>query len=139
MPEALVDANVLLRHLTGQPPGLTRRAAEIMQAAEQGRFSLVVTPLTLAECVWVLETSYRKPREAITDALLALLEAPGIIARERDVVLAALGFYRNTPRLDFADAYLAGVATRAGPPQIVSFDEGLRRIPGLSVLSSPGT
>ena len=138
MPEVLVDANVLLRHLTGAPPALARRAGEIMHAAEQGQFSLVVTPLTLAECVWVLETSYRKPREAIADALLILLQAPGIVAREQDAVVAALSFYRNTPHLDFADAYLAGVATRVGPARIASFDERLRLIPGISMISRLG-
>lgn len=138
MAEVLVDANVLLRHLTGQPPALARRAGEIMEAAEQGRLSLVVTPLTLAECVWVLETSYRKSRQAIADALLILLRAPGIVARERDVVTAALSFYRNTPRLDLADAYLAAVATLVGPARLATFDEGFRRIPGLSVLPHPG-
>ncbi len=138
MSEVLVDANVLLRHLTGQPPAMARRAAEIMRAAEEGRISLVLTPLTLAECVWVLETSYRKPREAMADALLALLEAPGIIAREKEVVVTALSYYRNNPRPDFADAYLASVATRAGPPRIASFDERLRRIPGLAVISGLG-
>lgn len=139
MPAALVDANVLLRHLTGQPPAPARQAAEIMRAAEQGRFSLMVTPLTLAECIWVLETAYRKPREAIADALLALVEAPGIVARERDVVIAAPSLYRSVPRLDFTDAYLAGIATRTGPPRIVSFDEGLARIPGPAVFAIPGT
>jgi predicted nucleic acid-binding protein len=59
MPEALIDANILVRHLTGQPPALARLSVEIMQAAEQSRLSLVVTPLTLAECVWVLETVYK--------------------------------------------------------------------------------
>ncbi|MGQ0571486.1 MAG: PIN domain-containing protein [Armatimonadota bacterium] len=136
MPEVLVDANVLLRHLTGQPAALASRAAEIMRAAEQGRISLVVTPLTLAECIWVLETSYRKAREAIADALSILLQAPGIVAREQDAVLAALDLYRTIPRLDFADTYLAGVATHAGPPRIASFDQGLRRISGLTVLSA---
>lgn len=138
MPEALVDANVLLRHLTGQPAAPARRAAEIMRAAEQGRFTLVVTPATLAECVWVLESTYRRSREAIADALLALVEAPGIVARERDAVIAALGLYRAIPRLDVADAYLAGLATRLGPPRVVSFDRGLVRIPGLQLIPGAG-
>ena len=133
-----MDANVLLRHLTGQPPALARRAAAIMREAEQGRISLVVTPLTLAECVWVLESSYRKSREAIADALVTLLQAPGIAAREQDVLIVALSYYRTTPRLDFADTYLAGVATSTGPPRIASFDERLRRIPGLVVVPGPG-
>ncbi len=139
MNEVLVDANVLLRHLTGQPPALARRAAQIMQAAEQGQLSLVVTPLTLAECVWVLETSYRKSREAIADALLTFLQAPGVVPREEAAMVSALSYYRTTPRLDFADAYLAGVATSAGPPRIASFDEQLRRIPGLVVISRSDT
>ncbi len=138
MPEVLIDANVLLRHLTGQPPALARRAAEIMRAAEQGRLSLVVTPLTLVECVWVLETSYRKSRVAIADALLTLLQAPGIVAREESVMVSALSYYRDTLRLDFADAYLAGVAINVGPPRIASFDEGFRGIAGLALISRSG-
>jgi predicted nucleic acid-binding protein len=114
MPEALVDANILVRHLTGQPPALARRSVEIMQAAEQSRLSLVVTPLTLAECIWVLETVYQKPRDAIADALLALVEAPGIAARERGVVIAALSLYRATPRLDFAAARSSQGRTTSG-------------------------
>ncbi len=134
MAEVLVDANILLRHLTGQPSLLARRAAEIMRDAERGQFSLVVVPLTLAECVWVLETSYRQTREVIADALLTLVEARGIVARERDIVVTALNLYRDNPRLDFADAYLAAVATVEGPPRIASFDEQLRRTPGLTVI-----
>src|SRR3990172_11995586 len=138
MPEALVDANILVRHLTGQPTAPARRSVEIMHAAEQSRLSLVVTPLTLAECIWVLETVYQKPRDAIADALLALVEAPRIAPRERGVVITALSLYRATPRLDFADAYLAGVATRTGPPRIVSLDRSLARIPGLVVIPGAG-
>lgn len=49
----------------------------------------------------------------------------------------ALSYYRDIPRLDFAAAYLAGVAVRTGPPRIASFDRRLRRIPGITVLSEP--
>lgn len=135
MIEVLVDANVLLRHLTGRPPSLARRAAGIMRAAEDGEIGLVVTPLTLAECVWVLETSYGKPREVIADALLTLLQAPGIAAREKDALIAALNYYRQNSRLDFADAYLAGIATTSGPPHVASFDRELRKVQGIRVLS----
>lgn len=105
-----------------------------MRAAEQGEIALVVTPLILAECVWVLEISYRHPRHTIADVLLALLQAPGIVVREEDVAVEALTLYRETPRLDFADAYLAGVAVHAGPPRIASFDKAFLKIPGLSLV-----
>ena len=59
MPEALVDANLLLRYLTNEPRRLADRAAATPQGAEQQRTALVVTPLTLAEVVYVLASVYQ--------------------------------------------------------------------------------
>jgi predicted nucleic acid-binding protein len=63
-----------------------------------------------------------------------LLEADGLTVTEGTVIVRALQLYREHPRLDFADAYLAAMALEVGPAAVTSFDadfdgvEGIRRI-----------
>ena len=59
MREAIVDAHILLRHLTDEPRDLVDRVAAVLKAAERRRIGLVVAPLTVAEGVYVLESVYR--------------------------------------------------------------------------------
>ena len=48
---AFLDTNVLVRHLTGDPPDLAQRATEFLAEAEE----LLVPDLIVAEVVYVLE------------------------------------------------------------------------------------
>lgn len=136
MTEALLDANVLLRHLTGQPPEQAGQAGGLLLAAEQRKVRLTVTALTLAEVVFVLERTYRWPRHKISTGLQALLTAGVIHVPERQILARALSMYYNHPRVHFADAYLAAAAIDSGAP-LISFDRGLRAIPGLRLIAGP--
>jgi predicted nucleic acid-binding protein len=49
-----VDANVLLRLITNDPPELAERAASLVERAEQGEVILKVSSIVVAEVVWVL-------------------------------------------------------------------------------------
>ena len=51
-----VDANVLLRLLTNQPPALARKAQSLMRRAAEGELLLVIPVVVLAEVVWVLRS-----------------------------------------------------------------------------------
>ena len=50
-----VDANVILRFLTKDPPEMAERSARRMAEAEMGEISLYISPLVLAEVIWVLK------------------------------------------------------------------------------------
>lgn len=56
----LLDTNVVVRHLTGQPPDQARRATRFLREAE----ALDLPRLIVAELVYVLESSMsaREPR-----------------------------------------------------------------------------
>jgi predicted nucleic acid-binding protein len=54
-----VDANVILRFVTKEPPKIAARAAQLMAQAEAGDVSLYIAPLVLAEIVWVLRSFYQ--------------------------------------------------------------------------------
>ena len=123
-----VDANVLLRFLTGEPEGMAERAARLMRRAEEGEVLLILSPLVVAETVWVLKSFYRRSATEIAQVLIPLLSADGLEVRDREILVGALGLARDK-NVDFADAVLALEAVR-DRETVCSFDEtDFRRLP----------
>ncbi len=127
-----VDANVLLRFLTGEPEPMAERAARLMRQAEQGEVLLILTPLVVAEVVWTLKSFYRRPYDEIARVLVPLLSADGVETQEREILIRALDLTRNK-NVDFSDAVLAVQADRHGEP-VCTFDEDFKRLPGVWIL-----
>ena len=119
-----VDTNILVRHLTGDPPDQAARVAAYL--AETG--DLVLPDLIVAEVVYVLESVYRAPRGLIAQGLRAVVTFPGIRTIDRELLLRAIEVYEYD-RLDFADAYLVASAERSGVGTILSFDRSIDRMP----------
>jgi predicted nucleic acid-binding protein len=124
---AFVDTNVLIRHLTGDPPKLAARATAIL--AEPG--PLLLADLVLAECVYVLESFYEVAPARVAELMRAALALPSIIAVDAPLLLRALEVY-ELDRLDFAEAYLVALAEASGVATIVSFDRSIDRIASVS-------
>lgn len=120
---ALLDTNVLVRHLTGDPPGQARRATAFLRAPHE----LILTDLVLAEMVYVLESFYERPRTEISEMTRALLALPSIAVVDHDLLLRAVELYQEV-RLDFAEAYLAALAELSDVRQVASFDRQIDRV-----------
>jgi predicted nucleic acid-binding protein len=73
-----IDANILLRFLTGEPTELADRALRLFERADRGEVWLHVNPLIVAETVWVLTSFYKYPKAQIRDVLQDLLSQDGI-------------------------------------------------------------
>ena len=115
-----LDANVLLRFLTGSPPELAERAARLLQMAQRGEISLRVHSVVVAEVVWGLESFYGYSREEISGVLVPLLEQPALrLEGARTVIRALEAMAENN--VDFVDALLAETARSRGE-SIASFD-----------------
>jgi predicted nucleic acid-binding protein len=121
-----VDANILLRFLTGEPPDLAQRALGLIQKAESGEITLRLSPIVVAEVVWVLSSFYKYSRMQIAEVLLPLVAAEGILLDDLEQVTAALERMANA-NVDFIDAYLAEIARQKGE-KIVSFDRDFKRL-----------
>ncbi len=63
-----IDANILLRFLTGEPTELANRALRLFGRADRGEVRLHVSPLIVAETVWVLTSFYKYPKAQIRKA-----------------------------------------------------------------------
>jgi predicted nucleic acid-binding protein len=119
---AFVDANILLRHLTGDPPDQAERATRYLRAADE----LLLPDLILAEVAYVLESFYGTPRAQVAATLRAVLAFPAIRVIDADLLQRAIEVY-DVLRLDFADAYLVANAERTGIAVIASFERGIDR------------
>ncbi|MDJ0617703.1 MAG: PIN domain-containing protein [Calothrix sp. MO_192.B10] len=97
-----------------------------MQRAEQGEVNLKLSPIVVAEIVWVLSSFYRYSRTQIAEVLLPLIVSDGISCDEIQQVSAALSLMANA-NVDFLDAYLAEIARHTGE-SVVSFDRDFRRL-----------
>ena len=63
---AFVDTNILVRHLTGDPPDQAARATAFLQSEAE----LLLSDLIAAETVYVLESYYEAPRGPVAEAYL---------------------------------------------------------------------
>jgi predicted nucleic acid-binding protein len=119
----LVDTNVLVRHVTGDPASQARRATEFLRAGHQ----LLLTDVVLAEVVYVLDSVYGFPRARVAEACQSLLVLRGVAVIDAAMLLRALELYESA-RLDFAEAYLAAAAEQFGLGKVASFDRALDRV-----------
>ena len=128
MKRAFVDANVILRYLTKDPPDMAEASRKVFSAAQRGEICLVLIPLTVAEVVWVLESFYGYPKDRIAAAITQFLHSDGLEVMDLDILTQALSLYEEK-NIDFADAFLAASALSRGPNVICSFDRHFDRIP----------
>jgi predicted nucleic acid-binding protein len=121
---AFVDTNVLIRHLTGDPPAQARRATTFLEQADE----LLLPDLIVAEVVYVLESFYEVDRTRVAELVRAIVGFPAMVLIDEPVLLRALEVY-EVNRLDFADAYLVATAEASGVGVIASFDRSIDRVP----------
>jgi predicted nucleic acid-binding protein len=133
MKRAFIDANVILRYLTKDPPEMAEAALKTFMDAKNGKVFLLVTNLTVAEVVWVLESFYRYSKNQIAETLTEFFLCDGLEVESLDLLIEALVLYQKK-NLDFADAFLAVTALKKGTPTIYSFDAHLNRVDGITVL-----
>ncbi len=124
---AFVDTNVLIRHLTGDPPELAARATSFLADADE----LLLPDLIVAEVVYVLESFYEVPIDEVARMVRSVIAFGPIRTLDQGLLLRSLEVY-ETHRIDFAEAYLVASAETAGVHDIVSFDRSIDRVPTIN-------
>jgi predicted nucleic-acid-binding protein len=128
-----LDANVLVRYLTGDDPVQSPRARNLIEQRltvnEPGFVSLVA----LAETVWVLRRSYRFADSELVEAIRSLLRIDSLVVDCEREVFAAMTILEDGLG-DFADALIAALARSAGCDHTVTFDRRASRIPSFTLL-----
>jgi len=124
---AFVDTNIIIRHLTGDPPDLAARATAFLAASDE----LLLADVIVAETVYVLESFYEVHRSEVANLLRAVIAFPAMRTLDPALLLRSVEIY-ETHGVDFAEAYLAASAEVAGVDRVASFDRSLDRVPSIT-------
>ena len=127
----LVDTNLIVRYLVQDHEKHARAAGKLFDACDRGDVEIVVLPVVLAECVFVLESFYQHARADIASALGRLISSPGVEISEVTVNLDALNRYKGT-RAHFVDCLIAATAVAKDMP-VSTFDQDFRKFVGVRV------
>jgi predicted nucleic-acid-binding protein len=116
-----IDTNVLVRYLTWDDDPRARKAAEVIEAADQVHVSTVV----LCEVVWVLTRAYQYKRHEIVPVLERLVAGREF---EIDQVAARAGLRLLEAGGDFADGVILDGMQSASCEFLATFDRDLARL-----------
>ena len=119
-----VDTSVLVRYLVGTPVAQARRAAALMDGADE----LAVSPVALAECAHVLRTQYGVEQPAILDSLIALVQRENVrvLGMRTDLLLGVLVRARQMPGRPIPDALIVAASQTSDALPLATFDRGQR-------------
>lgn len=128
MSSVFIDTNIFLRHLLQDHSEQSARATRYLSRVENGEIDAHLSHTVVLEIVFTLQRTYRQPRAAIRDAVLPLLEMPGMILPGKRRYRRVFDLYveRN---ISFADAYHVEVMAGLGLQDIVTFDREFDRCP----------
>lgn len=118
-----IDSNLILRYLLGDA-GSDKTERLLKEKKE-----LLLTDVTIAEIVWVLDSFYKWGRRNIVDAIASLVDLDSI-SSDKELILIALGLFKKH-NIDYIDAYVAANIIRDGGGRVYSFDRDLDKIPGI--------
>ncbi len=121
----LLDTSMLVRYLTGDPPDLAERAAQVIDREQE----LQVSDVVIAETAYVLTSVYKIPREAVVDYLILFLQKSNIqpFALDKDLLLQALLLCRPSGRVSFADALVWAAAQSTQAKIVYTLDDRFPR------------
>ena len=131
-PEAFLDTNVLLRHVLQDHPDHSPRSTALFVAIEHGERAVRLADTVVFEAAFTLEKTYGVTRAEIRDALQPILELPNILLPGKRLYSAVFDLYLRESALSFADCYHLCFTRQLGLAAILSFDQKLNRLPGVT-------
>jgi predicted nucleic-acid-binding protein len=123
--QRLVDTNLIVRYLVQDHEKHARAAGRLFDACDRGEISIVLLPVVLAECVFVLESFYKHSRAHIASVLGSLISSPGVEITEATEHLDALNRYQRS-KVHFVDCVIAASAVGRKVP-VSTFDQDFRK------------
>jgi predicted nucleic-acid-binding protein len=119
---AWLDTNVILRFLLKEDPQLFQAVEPLFLQAEQGDLEIYIHPIIIAEIIWTLESYYEYSKEKIAEVMIQLVEAKGVVAPDKEIIVGALQDYKEK-NVDFIDSYLVQYANKKGPLTVYTLDK----------------
>ena len=128
-----LDTNILVRYLTQDDPGQSRKATREIEKARASGQTFFIADIVLCELVWVMETAYGYERREIIPVLENILRTRQFHFANKDLLWISLADYRSK-KGDFADHLIGRAGHKAGCRETLTFDAGLTDNPVFRVL-----
>lgn len=128
-----IDTDILLRLWLNDDPAQNKRIDALLAAHGGIPGSLLVTDVVLVEAVWTLKSAFEQDKHAQLIAVRSLLEETAFDFEDREAVAAALTLF-ETGSCGFADCLVVAKHARQGCDFTATFDRGMRKLPGVTVL-----
>ncbi|THE13132.1 PIN domain-containing protein [Bacillus timonensis] len=123
MDNLLLDANVIIRFLTNDDEIQSPLSYKVFERAVHGKYTLVISPLIVAECTWVLQMNrYGYTKADIADKFTQLILSPGIKSIDEETILKSLQDF-SKHNVDFIDAYLSNISIFNNKYPIVTWNK----------------
>jgi predicted nucleic acid-binding protein len=131
-----LDTNVFVRILARGNPDMTARVESLFDRIESGEETVVVLDAIVAETIFVLTSPdlYQQARSQVVAGLKALLSLESVRMEDKRRCLLALELYEARRGLSFVDSLLAASALGDESGQVLSFDRGIGRVPGVTLV-----
>ena len=119
-----LDTNVLVRFLVDAEgdPKQHQIAADYIQTHCTVDTPCHVSSIVLCELAWVLQRTYKVPRDEIASQLGQLLDVSQLVVADRDLARRALADFRQG-NADFPDHLIAWSGKGAGAEETATFDK----------------
>ena len=131
----LLDTNLLLRFLSGQPPAQAEAVKRLFSRAAAGEVVLDISPIIVDEAYDTLTSFYGVDSKTAAEQISLLIQQHGVRLRDADQVFGALRLLQ-TVNVGFADAFLAAGAMAEKVP-VASFDRDFDKLKGMTRFEPP--
>ena len=122
-----LDANIILRYLTGDIPSEALKCHRLFKDTSEGKETLFTNILVIAEVIWVLSSEYKFARPKVIDGVQKIINTPHICIEDKKNVTRALDIF-EAHNIDFIDACNAAAMLHKGIDSIYSYDKHYDRI-----------
>ncbi len=114
------DTNILVRAVLDDHPEESKLARQFLKKISREK-KLFISSYAILEMVWVLKVK-KRARPEICEAILDLLDSPGIVVGQREVVVSALEMY-SKGKADFGDYLILAEGESYTASKVASFDK----------------
>lgn len=129
-----LDTNILLRLIIEDDSLQTERARSAVRDAAASERILFINLVVLVECVWVLESVFRKRRSDIAAFLETIIDNRALTVEREENVRQIIPFYRDQG-FDFADLLIGLVNRDYGCAMTYTFDRKAAQLPEFQLLT----
>jgi predicted nucleic acid-binding protein len=129
-----LDSNIFIRYLAADDAEKTDACGRLFQRIAANDEVVTTSESVISEVVYVLSSRslYGLTRRDIVSRLRPLLALSSLRITDKQIYFRALDIYVSYSSLNFADAVSAAHVEHSRLTDIVSYDRGFDRVPGIT-------